>query len=53
MRAVENKMYVAKADAVGKQNGFVNFGGSMVVNPEGEVIAEAKKGREQILEFYP
>lgn len=52
VRAVENKMYVAKADAVGKQNGFVDFGGSMVVNPEGEVIAEARKGREQILEFY-
>ena len=52
VRAVENKMYVAKADAVGKQNGFVNLGGSMVVSPEGEVIAEAKKGREQILEFY-
>jgi predicted amidohydrolase len=51
VRALENKVYVAKADAVGKQNGLVNFGGSMVVNPEGEVIAEAKKGRQEMLEF--
>lgn len=52
VRAIENKIYVAKADSVGKQNGFVNFGGSIVVNPDGEVIGEAKKGREEILEFY-
>jgi omega-amidase len=51
VRAIENRVYVAKADAVGEQNGLVNFGGSMVVNPEGEVIAEAKKGRQGMLEF--
>jgi predicted amidohydrolase len=51
VRALENRVYVAKADAVGEQNGLVNFGGSMVVNPEGEVIAEAKKGRQEMLEF--
>ena len=51
VRALENRVYVAKADAVGEQNGLVNFGGSMVVNPKGEVIAEAKKGRQEVLEF--
>jgi predicted amidohydrolase len=51
VRALENKVYVAKADAVGKQNSLVNFGSSMVVNSEGEVIAEAKKGRQEMLEF--
>ena len=52
VRALENKVYVVKADAVGKQDGLVNFGSSMVVNPEGDVIAEARKGREEVLEFY-
>ena len=52
VRALENKVYVAKADAVGKQNSLVNFGSSMVVNSEGEVIAEAKKGRQEMLEFH-
>lgn len=52
VRAIENRIYVAKADAVGEQSGLVNFGGSMVVNPEGEVIAEAKKGRQEMLEFH-
>ena len=51
VRALENKVYVAKADAVGKQNSLVNFGSSIVVNSEGEVIAEAKKGRQEMLEF--
>jgi predicted amidohydrolase len=51
VRALENRVYVAKADSVGEQNGLVNFGGSMVVNPEGEVIAEAKKRRQEMLEF--
>jgi predicted amidohydrolase len=52
VRALENKVYVAKADAVGKQNSLVNFGSSIVVNSEGEVIAEAKKGRQEMLEFH-
>src|SRR5215216_6371981 len=51
VRALENKVYVAKADAVGKQNNLVNFGSSMVVNPEGDVIAEARKGKQEMLEF--
>jgi omega-amidase len=52
VRALENKLYVAKADAVGKQNGLVSIGGSIVVDPEGHVIAEAKKGKEEILKFH-
>ena len=51
VRALENKIYVAKADAVGKQNNLIDLGGSMVVSPEGEVIAEAKKGKQDMLEF--
>lgn len=51
VRALENKIYVAKADAVGKQNSLISLGGSMAVNPKGEVIAEAKKGKQDMLEF--
>jgi len=52
VRALEYKVYIAKADAVGKQNGLVSLGSSIVVNPQGDIIAEAKKGRQEMLEFY-
>ncbi len=51
VRALENKIYVAKSDAVGIQNGLMSIGGSIVVDPDGYVIAEAKKGKEEVLEF--
>jgi predicted amidohydrolase len=51
VRALENKIYVAKADAVGTHNGLVSIGGSIVVDPDGYVIAEAKKGKEEVLKF--
>jgi predicted amidohydrolase len=51
VRAIENRIYVAKADAVGEQNGLISMGCSMVVNPEGEVIAEAKKWKTDLLKF--
>ncbi len=52
VRALENGIYVAKADAVGKQNGLVSLGTSIVVNPQGYVIAEAKKRKEEMLKFH-
>lgn len=52
VRAIENKIFVAKADSVGRQGGLVNLGGSIIVNPKGEVIAEGKKGKQEMLEFY-
>jgi predicted amidohydrolase len=51
VRAAENMIYVAKADAVGEQNGLISMGCSMIVNPKGKVIAEAKKGEEELLKF--
>jgi predicted amidohydrolase len=51
VRALENMIYVAKADAVGTHNGLVSIGGSIVVDPDGYVIAEAKKGKEEVLKF--
>jgi predicted amidohydrolase len=51
VRAAENMIYVAKSDAVGEQNGLISMGCSMIVNPEGKVIAEAENGREKLLKF--
>ena len=51
VRALENKIYVAKADAVGAHNGLVSIGGSIIVSPDGQVIAEAKNKKEETLEF--
>lgn len=51
VRALENKIYVAKADAVGEQNGQISIGSAMVVNAEGYVIAEAQRYKEEMLKF--
>lgn len=53
VRAAENRMYVAKSDAVGEQNGLVSMGSSIIVDPQGRVLAEAENGIEELLEFYP
>lgn len=51
VRAVENKTYVAKSDAVGTQDGLVSVGTSMIVDPHGVVIAEAPRKKEALLEL--
>lgn len=51
VRAIENKIYVAKADAVGIQGGRVSVGSSMIVDPRGAVIAEAPRKKEAMLEL--
>ena len=51
VRALENKTYVAKADAVGEQNGLISIGSTMVVNDKGYVIAEAQRYKEEVLKF--
>ncbi|MEA3253519.1 MAG: carbon-nitrogen hydrolase family protein [Chloroflexota bacterium] len=48
-RAVENGVYVLKANAVGSQDATISLGGSLVVSPEGSVICEADKMTEDIL----
>ena len=50
-RATENKMYVCKANAVGSMNGLINLGNSLIVGPNGVVIARAGEAREQLLTF--
>jgi predicted amidohydrolase len=48
-RAVENGFYVFKANAVGKSDPYISLGCSLIVSPQGEVLAEADETREIIL----
>mgnify|MGYP005619398243 CR=1 FL=1 len=48
-RAVENGLFVLKANAVGSANGTISCGGSMIVDPNGSVIQEADQRTETIL----
>jgi predicted amidohydrolase len=48
-RAVENNIFVAKANAVGFQGDYTSLGHSMIVNPEGLIICEANEANESIL----
>jgi predicted amidohydrolase len=40
-RAVENHVYVCKANAVGFNRGLINLGGSVIVDPNGIVVQRA------------
>lgn len=48
-RAVENNIFVAKANAVGAQGDYVSLGHSMIVSPEGLIICEADETNGGIL----
>lgn len=50
-RAVENGFFVCKANAVGSYRGLINLGHSLIVGPNGVVIAEAGETREELLTF--
>jgi omega-amidase len=50
-RAVENRLFVAKADAVGFQDDCISLGHSMIVNPAGSVICEADEKEEKLLYY--
>ncbi|MFC1992278.1 carbon-nitrogen hydrolase family protein [Chloroflexota bacterium] len=50
-RAVENRLFVAKANAVGSQGKYVNLGHSMIVDPEGSVVCEADEEEEKLLYY--
>lgn len=42
-RAIENQMYVVSCNTVGESGGSTFFGHSMVIDPWGEVLAEAEE----------
>lgn len=48
-RAVENGVYVFKANAVGSLSNTVSLGGSLIVGPQGLVISHSDKTSEGIL----
>ena len=50
-RALENGLFVCKANAIGTYRGRVNLGHSMIVGPNGVVIAEAGENEEELLTF--
>ena len=50
-RALENGLFVCKANAIGTYRGRINLGHSMIVGPDGVVIAEAGETEEELLTF--
>jgi omega-amidase len=50
-RATENGLYVCKANAVGTIPGKVNLGHSLIVGPNGVVLARAGESSEAFLSF--
>lgn len=48
-RAVENGVYVCKANAVGCHQGLVDLGGSVIVDPNGIVMRQAGENRPELL----
>ncbi len=47
-RAIENQMFMLACNRVGRDPGNEFFGHSMVVNPWGEILAEAGEGEELV-----
>jgi predicted amidohydrolase len=48
-RAIENQMFVIAVNRVGRDEGNVYFGHSLVVDPWGEVLAEGSADNEEVL----
>jgi len=48
-RAIENRLFVAKANAVGFQRDYVSLGHSMIIDPQGSISCEADENEERLL----
>ncbi|MEE9285227.1 MAG: NAD+ synthase [Dehalococcoidia bacterium] len=48
-RAIDNALYVCYVNSVGGQDELVFDGGSMVFNPEGEMIAQGRQFQEEMV----
>jgi predicted amidohydrolase len=50
-RAYENNLFVCKANTVGTIQGKISYGGSMIVDPRGIVVARGSEHQEQLLTY--
>lgn len=51
-RAIENQAFTIVVNRVGKDgNGFYHAGGTMIIDPEGQILISAEPGREQLLQW--
>jgi len=50
-RAVENNLFVLKANAVGSINEKISLGGSLIIDPEGFVVREGNNITEMVLSY--
>ena len=50
-RAVENNLFVLKANAVGSINELISLGGSLIIDPEGFIVREGNTMDEIILSY--
>jgi len=50
-RAVENNLFVLKANAVGSINELISLGGSLIIDPEGFVVQEGNNITEMVLSY--
>lgn len=48
-RAIENQVFMVATNSVGNFNSKKYFGGSLIINPSGDVLAEGKKNKEEII----
>jgi predicted amidohydrolase len=48
-RAIENQMFVIAVNRVGKDEGNVFFGNSLVINPWGEILAQGSEDKEEVI----
>jgi N-carbamoylputrescine amidase len=47
--AIVNNVFVAHANKVGREGALTFFGKSIIVNPAGEIIAEASEDKEEVV----
>jgi predicted amidohydrolase len=48
-RAIENQMFVIAVNRVGRDEGNVFFGNSLVINPWGETLAQGSEEKEEVI----